>query len=155
MSDTCRLFPPFGDPWPSCLLPSHYLTMSGRLDGSVRCIAPGTWVMFPVSWKKQHSLTKLGRLPVHTNQEETGHALILARQSCNTSYSCNWDKELPVYKPPYSFVRGSHWFRCVGWGLSPSTLEINFPSCFCITVVDLFTLVVGSEIRARSVTVKI
>ena len=20
MSDTCRLFPPFGDPWPSCLL---------------------------------------------------------------------------------------------------------------------------------------
>ena len=24
MSDICRLFPPFGDPWPSCLLPSHY-----------------------------------------------------------------------------------------------------------------------------------
>ena len=24
MSDTCRLFPPFGDPWPSCLLPSQY-----------------------------------------------------------------------------------------------------------------------------------
>ena len=23
MSDTCRLFPLFGDPWPSCLLPSH------------------------------------------------------------------------------------------------------------------------------------
>ena len=23
MSDTCSLFPPFGDPWPSCLLPSH------------------------------------------------------------------------------------------------------------------------------------
>ena len=23
MSDTCRLFPPFGDPWPSYLLPSH------------------------------------------------------------------------------------------------------------------------------------
>ena len=22
MSDTCRLFPPFGDPWASCLLPS-------------------------------------------------------------------------------------------------------------------------------------
>ena len=26
MSDTCRLFPPFGDPWPSCLLPSQGLT---------------------------------------------------------------------------------------------------------------------------------
>ena len=24
MSDTCRLFPPFGDPWPSCLLPYHF-----------------------------------------------------------------------------------------------------------------------------------
>ena len=24
MSDTCGLFPPFGDPWPSCLLPSHH-----------------------------------------------------------------------------------------------------------------------------------
>ena len=23
MSDTCSLFAPFGDPWPSCLLPSH------------------------------------------------------------------------------------------------------------------------------------
>ena len=23
MSDTCRLFPLFGEPWPSCLLPSH------------------------------------------------------------------------------------------------------------------------------------
>ena len=23
MSGTCSLFPPFGDPWPSCLLPSH------------------------------------------------------------------------------------------------------------------------------------
>ena len=31
MSDTCRLFPPFGDPWPSCLLPSH-------LFGSNCCI---------------------------------------------------------------------------------------------------------------------
>ena len=24
MSDTCRLFPPYGDPWPSCLLPSQF-----------------------------------------------------------------------------------------------------------------------------------
>ena len=24
MSDTCSLFPLFGDPWPSCLLPSHH-----------------------------------------------------------------------------------------------------------------------------------
>ena len=25
ISDTCSLFPPFGDPWPFCLLPSHLL----------------------------------------------------------------------------------------------------------------------------------
>ena len=24
MHDTCSLFPPFGDPWPSCLLPSQH-----------------------------------------------------------------------------------------------------------------------------------
>ena len=29
MSDTCRLFPPFGDPWPSCLLPSQGGQSSG------------------------------------------------------------------------------------------------------------------------------
>ena len=27
MSDTCSLFPPFGDPWPCCLLPSHAETV--------------------------------------------------------------------------------------------------------------------------------
>ena len=31
MSDTCSPFPPFGDPWPSCLLPSHY---QGSIPGS-------------------------------------------------------------------------------------------------------------------------
>ena len=30
MSDTCSLFPPFGDPWPSCLLPSHWDKKSSR-----------------------------------------------------------------------------------------------------------------------------
>ena len=27
MSGTRRLFPLFGDPWPSCLLPSHYVSI--------------------------------------------------------------------------------------------------------------------------------
>ena len=26
MSTTCSLFPPFEDPWPSCLLPFHSIT---------------------------------------------------------------------------------------------------------------------------------
>ena len=29
MSDTCRLFPLLGDPWPSCLLPSQVLEAGG------------------------------------------------------------------------------------------------------------------------------
>ena len=44
------------------------------------------------------------------------------------------------------------WFRCIGWGLSPGAPEIKFPFCLCITVVDLFALSVGSEIRARCIT---
>ena len=28
VSGTCSLFPPFGDPWPSCLLPSHFQNAS-------------------------------------------------------------------------------------------------------------------------------
>ena len=27
MSGTCSLLPPFGDPWPSCLLPSHWFSI--------------------------------------------------------------------------------------------------------------------------------
>ena len=37
MSDTCRLFPPFGDPWPSCLLPSQQkdLQISQRPNATI------------------------------------------------------------------------------------------------------------------------
>ena len=34
MSDSCRLFPPFGDPWPSCLLASHHDTKMIHVDTS-------------------------------------------------------------------------------------------------------------------------
>ena len=34
MSDTCSLFPPFGDPWPSYLLPS-YLQLSVLVLGKI------------------------------------------------------------------------------------------------------------------------
>ena len=34
MSDTCRLFPPFGDPWPSCLLPSPGHTESDTTEAA-------------------------------------------------------------------------------------------------------------------------
>ena len=32
MSDTCSLFPPFGDPWPSCLLSSQMNTTKDGVD---------------------------------------------------------------------------------------------------------------------------
>ena len=37
MSDTCRLFPLFRDPWLSCLLPSHYFW----------CISGERWTLHP------------------------------------------------------------------------------------------------------------
>ena len=39
MSDTCSLFPLFGDPWPSCLLPSQWFALAGPIDPS----APKGW----------------------------------------------------------------------------------------------------------------
>ena len=36
MSDTCRLFPPFGDPWPSCLLLPHFYRLQSPGPGLQR-----------------------------------------------------------------------------------------------------------------------
>ena len=38
MSDTCRLFPPFGDPWPSCLLPCHHPIISSSVVPFSSCL---------------------------------------------------------------------------------------------------------------------
>ena len=43
-------------------------------------------------------------------------------------------------------------FCCARWDLGPSALEIKLPSCLCITMVDLLSLSVGSEIRAQNIT---
>ena len=40
MSDTCRLFLPFGDPWPSCLLPSHSVTGCRFVLPTAVCVQP-------------------------------------------------------------------------------------------------------------------
>ena len=45
MSDTCRLCPPFGDPWPSCLLPSHLLTVTCQVPLSM--LQQEYWNEFP------------------------------------------------------------------------------------------------------------
>ena len=50
MSDTCRLFPPFGDPWPSCLLPSHHLLFDHFQFTLIHgCNIPGSYaILFPL-----------------------------------------------------------------------------------------------------------
>ena len=55
MSDTCRLFPPFGDPWPSCLLPSQEddsVGLSGSLGWTclLTCLSPP----LPGHWPPNH-----------------------------------------------------------------------------------------------------
>ena len=42
MSDTCRIFPLFGDPWPSCLLPSQFQCVCPLMPS--RNIYRLTWV---------------------------------------------------------------------------------------------------------------
>ena len=52
MSDTCRLFPPFGDPWPSCLLPSHHLLFDHFQFTLIHgCNIPGSYaiLLFTIS----------------------------------------------------------------------------------------------------------
>ena len=50
--DTCSLFPPFGDPWPSCLLPSHRESLEG---GHLRCFVPYVCtVLWVTPWAHPH-----------------------------------------------------------------------------------------------------
>ena len=44
MSDTCSLFPLFGDPWPSCLLPSAAASLQScpTLCDPMDCSPPGS-----------------------------------------------------------------------------------------------------------------
>ena len=128
----------------------HGIKLSGRPDGSVRCIAPGTWVMFPVSWEEKTAF--LDQIRKTTNQKETGHALILSSQSCNASYSCNWNKELTVYKLPYSFVWGPCRIPRCQMRLGPSRARNKLPSCLFALLWRTCFLSVGSEIRARCIT---
>jgi len=59
MSDTCNLFPPFGDPWPSCLLPSHFVgkvmsLLFNMLSRLVTAILPRSKCLL-ISWLQSPS----------------------------------------------------------------------------------------------------
>ena len=104
----------------------YFGTVRGQTMGS------RTWVMFTRKRQDMRSSCLANHVTPATPVTETKDCLYISRHT-------------PLFG-------ALDWFRCVGWGLSPSVLEINFPSCFCITVVDLFTLAVGLEIRAQSIT---
>ena len=59
MSDTCSLFPPFGDPWPFCLLPSQVdMCLNNSKVESVREFQK-TWVLLAF-WYSSSVGEKLG-----------------------------------------------------------------------------------------------
>ena len=51
MSDTCSLFPLFGDPWPSCLLPSQPLGQEDPLEKEMA--AHSSVLAWEIPWKKK------------------------------------------------------------------------------------------------------
>ena len=61
MSDTCSLFPPFGDPWPSCLLPSHTDTHTYELLAEEHWISNEVGQAF--SWQARRSITRIQGRP--------------------------------------------------------------------------------------------
>ena len=74
MSDTCRLFPPFGDPWPSCLLPSqqwpHQLgLMCFKRQAEEPCLPSRAQGMSKLGW---FSLCQSGHLTLKQDQHDSG-----------------------------------------------------------------------------------
>ena len=93
-----------------------------------------TWVMFTRKRQDMHSSCLANHVTPATPVTETKNCLYISHHT-------------PLFG---AFVG----FPYAGWDLGPSALGINkLPSCLCITVVDLLSLSVGSEIRARSITV--
>ena len=57
ISDTCSLFPPFGEPWPSCLLASHHHILSFIISVSVSSMqSEKCWLSFFLPLKLNKSL---------------------------------------------------------------------------------------------------
>ena len=108
-----------------------------RTGGNVRDQTTGsrTWVMFTRKRQDMRSFCLANHVTPATPVTETKNCLYISRHT-------------PLFG---ALVR----FCCARWDLDPSVLEIKLSSCLCITVVDLLSLYVGSEIRARSITISI
>ena len=88
MSDTCSLFPPFGDPWPSCLLPSH------RDSLEVVILDARTMRVCTVWWVKPWAH------PQHPWGEAGSSGTLLTPSSLHTPGPCRYPKLFPLSCPP-------------------------------------------------------
>ena len=108
MSDTCSLFPPFGDPWPSCLLPSHYLQGIFPTQGSNLGFLPCKYILYHLSHERSPMtslvLSKWAPGPVH---QGTAVSLDLPVQSEKMSY---WSRFL-LWKQPLYVVSKQKWYK--------------------------------------------
>jgi len=101
MSDTCRLFPPFGDPWPSCLLPSQWV---GKIRWRRIRLPTPVFLGFPGGSAGKESTCNVGDL-----DSIPGFGKIY--QSCMLAWRIPWTKELDrteqvTYTPAITFYFG-------------------------------------------------
>ena len=115
MSDTCSLFPPFGHPWPSCLLPSHH---------PMDCSTPG----FPVL----HYLLELAQTHVHWVDDviQPFYPLVIPFSSCPQSFPASGS-----FPMSWLFSSGGQ-----SSGASASVLSMNIQGWFPLGLTGLIFL---------------
>ena len=82
MSDTCSLFPLFGDPWPSCLLPSQreerpvviIPTLSLHREGSESCLYGNRGDMWSLALSTESNMLDATGRRLFTSQDPTKQA---------------------------------------------------------------------------------
>ena len=82
MSDTCNLFPLFGDPWPSCLLPSQreerpvviIPTLSLHREGSESCLYGNRGDMWSLALSTESNMLDATGRRLFTSQDPTKQA---------------------------------------------------------------------------------
>ena len=122
----------FQVPMQYCSLQHWTLLLSPVTSFRDQMMVSRTWVMFTRKRQDMCSSCLANHVTPATPVTETKNCLYISRHT-----------------PLFGALVG---FCCAGWDLGPSTLEIKLHSCLCITMVDLLSLSVGSEIRAWSIT---
>ena len=131
MSDTCRLFSPLGDPWPSCLL------LSQNLQGTWRARAI-FWVIWDVNsgllsdWREE-GIPDLGRISIRIRWAIVGTGLLVVRKA-----SIHPENVYTKTRRNLTFFTGGMWVKST-----------------CQSVWEDVCNLVGGERREANVTIRI